>query len=181
MTEAAKQDGGSIAYEWWRELNPTDTFQSGHQRAALARMRRATTLIEVMQEPVALRLIARMPRNPHRTATLAGVLAFVREFDDRSVARAIGRKTMDDDQTVLMSESRFRRLLQVEGDALMEPMRRLVRMAKGTVNVHDLSSAILCWGDKVKKRWIFDYYGVADGMHSSHGASAATPSMQHEQ
>ena len=42
-------------------------------------------------------------------------------------------------------------------------MRRLVRMNKGRLNVHDLSAAILFWGDgyrgeQVKKQWIFDYY-----------------------
>ena len=99
MTDSAKPGGASIAYEWWRSLNPTDSLQSGRQRAALAGIRRATTPIEVMQEPEALRLIARMPRNPDRVATLAGILAFVRESDDRRVARAIGRTTMDDDQS----------------------------------------------------------------------------------
>ena len=181
MTESAKRGGASIAYEWWRSLSPKDVLQSSHQRAALARMRRAATPIEVMHEPEALRLIARMPRNPDRVAALAGVLAFVRESDDRRVARAIGRTTMDDEWSALLSEGRFRRLLQVEDDDIMEPMRRLVRMAKGKVNVRDLSSAILYWGDAVKKRWIFDYYGVADSMRSDHDASGATASTQHGQ
>ena len=181
MTDSATPSGGSIAYDWWRSLNPREVFQSGRQRAALARMRRAATPIEVMQEPEALRLIARMPRsNPDRVATLAGVLAGVRETDERRVARALGRTTLDDVQSALLSEGRFRRLLQVNHDELMEPMRRLVRMAKGTLNVRDLSSAILYWGDDVKKRWIFDYYGVADSMRSERGASAATPSTQLE-
>ena len=181
MTESAKRGGASIAYEWWRSLNPEDALQSGRRRAALARMRRATTPIDVMHEPEALRLIAGLPRHPDRVATLAGVLAFVRESDDRRVARAIGRETMDDDQSALLSEGRFRRLLQVEDDELMESMRRLVRMTRGTVNVRDLSSAILYWGDAVKKRWIFDYYGVADSMRSDHDTSAATESPRQGQ
>ena len=180
MTDSAKQDGASIAYDWWRSLNPKDAHQAGLQRAALARMRRATTPIEVMQEPEALRLIARMPRNPERVASLAGVLAFVRESDDRRVARAIGRATLDDDRSALLSEGRFRRLLQMNHDELMEPMRRLVRMAKGTLNVRDLSSAILYWGDGVKKRWIFDYYGVADRTRTEQRTSEPTSSTQSE-
>ena len=48
----------------------------------------------------------------------------------------------------------------------MEAMRRLVRLTKGKINVHDLSYAILYWGDRVKKRWIFDYYGVGAGLTS---------------
>ena len=181
MTDSAQRSGASIAYEWWRDLNPKDARQSGPQRAALARLRRAATPIDVMQEPEALRLIARLPRNPDRIAMLAGILAFVRESDDQRVARAVGRKTLDDEQSALLSEGRFRRLLQVHDSELMEPMRRLVRMTKGKLNVHDLSSAVLYWGDGVKKRWIFDYYGVADGIRSGEGASvspAPTPLEQ---
>ena len=63
-----------------------------------------------------------------------------------------------------MSEGRFRRLLQAQGNELMEPMRRLVRMTKGKVNVRDLSYAVLYWGDGVKKRWMFGYYGAGDSL-----------------
>ena len=98
MTDSAQRSGALIAYEWWRTLNPKDARQSGPQRAALARLRRAATPIDVMQEPEALRLIARLPRNPDRIAILAGILAFVRESDDRRVARAVGRLSLDDEQ-----------------------------------------------------------------------------------
>ena len=108
MTDPVRQSGASIAYEWWRVLNPPEGApRSGPRRAALARMRRAATPIEVMQEPEALRLIARLPRNPDRVAILAGILAHVRESDDRRIARAVGRTTLDDDQSALLSESRF--------------------------------------------------------------------------
>ena len=163
MTDSTKPGGASIAYEWWRRLNPADGAQAGPHRATLARMRRASTPLEVMQEPEALRLIARLPRNPDRVAILAGTLAHVRVSDERPVARTIGRKALDDERSALLSEGRFRRLLQTNDEELMEPMRRLVHMAKGTINVRDLSTAILYWGDGVKKRWIFDYYNVAGG------------------
>ena len=93
------------------------------------------------------------------------MLAFVRETDDRRVARAVGRAGLDDDRG-LLAVGRFRRLLQEPPHELMAPMRRLVRMTKGKVNVRDLSASILYWGDAVRKRWIFDYYAVgaaADG------------------
>ena len=83
-----------------------------------------------------------------------------------------------------MSEGRFRRLLQAHDSELMEAMRRLVRMAKGKLNVHDLSYAILNWGggyrgEQVKKQWIFDYYGVASSIRTEDGSpesAATTPS-----
>lgn len=164
MTEAHRWSGSAIAEAWWRDLVPHETggrANRGVRRAALANLRRADTSLEIIQEPEALRLITRLPHeNPDRVAALAGILAFVREADDRPVARAIGRASLDDDESAIMSESRFRRLMQVPGDELLGAMRRLIRLTKGRANVRDLSFAVLRWGDGVKKRWIFDYYGV---------------------
>ena len=110
-----------------------------------------------------MRLIQRLPHydNKDRVAALAGILAWVRNDDDRPVARAVGRRSLDDVEAV-MSEGRFRRLLQIDerSDGLMDAMRRLVRLADRTVNVRDLSGSVLYWGDRVRKRWIFNYYGV---------------------
>lgn len=167
MTNPRQQSGAAIAHDWWQRLTTKDGAQSGYRRAALARMRHAATPIEVMLEPEALRLVARLPSRPERSAMLAGVLAFVRESDDRRVARAVGRTGLDVDQPPpVLSEGRFRRLLQTQPDELMAAMRRLVRMTKGRANVRDLSFAILYWGEKVKQRWLFDYYAVADSFRS---------------
>ena len=179
MTDSTpSRNAASIAYDWWRGLNPGDAQQSGHQRGALAQLRRASTPIEVIQEPEALRLIARLPWNPERVAILAGVLAFVRETDDRRVAQTVGRAALDDDKSALLSESRFRRLLQEPADELLEPMRRLVRMTKGTLNVHDLSRSVLYWGDGVKKRWIFDYYAVGLAADDRAAGPSAPPGIE---
>ena len=159
MTDLTHRTGGSIAYEWWRDLHPDDGRRAGSHRATLARLRRAATPIEVMQEPAALRLIERLPWRPDRAAIVAGVLAYVRETEERTVARAIGRESLDADKPALVSEGRFRRLLQAREAELMDAMRRLARMSQGKLNVRDLANAILYWGDTVKKRWIFDYYG----------------------
>lgn len=161
--DSKKPRAETVAFQWWSELVTGSGPGSGSHRGALARMRRAATPLEVMQEPTALRLIARLPRNPERVAILAGILAFVGATDSLPVARAVGRTSLDDDQSALLSESRFRRLMQVQDTELLEPMRRLVRMTKGRINVYDLSQSILYWGDRVKKQWIFKYYGVADG------------------
>ena len=174
MTDPIRHAAAAVAHDWWQRLTTMDGVQVGRRRAALARMRRAATPIEVMQEPEALRLVARLlPRSPERVAMIAGVLAFVRESDDRSVARAVGRATLDDDQSAQLSEGRFRRMLQAEPDELMETMRRLVRMTRGKANVRDLSSAILYWGHNVKKRWIFDYYAVAGSAPSDDSVSVS--------
>ena len=172
MTENSTQHAAAIALDWWQRLASKEGVQLGQRRAALARLRRAATPLEVMQEPEALRLIVRLPRNPDRVAVLAGVLAFVREDDNERIAYAVGpRSLQDEDRTkAIMSEGRLRRLLQTQGDELMEPMRRVVRMTKGKANVSDLSHTILYWSEGMKKRWMFEYYGAGDSLSSEERA-----------
>lgn len=178
MTETTQQSGADIAFDWWRRLNPLGGVQPGSHKAALARLRRASTPIEVLLEPEALRLVARLPFSSKKAAVLAGVLALVRETDDKSIASAIGRRSLDDEQSAVMSEGRFRRLLQSRDEELLEAMRRLVRLLKGRANVIDLSKAILYWGDSTKQRWIFDYYNVATGGPSRTDAAPPPASTQ---
>jgi len=193
MSEFSLSRSATIAFEWWHTLTAE---RRGPQRAAMARLRRATTTLEVIQEPEAMRLIQRLPgENPDRVAVLAGVLALVRATDTQpvvrqsvarqSVARAIGRKELDDETSALMSEMRFRRLLQAGDAELMESMRRLVQLAGREVNeahVHGLSAAILGWGDAIKKKWIFQYYNVNEvGDLRGDRADAASSSSKHDQ
>ena len=165
MTDAT-QNAAAIAHDWWQRLTRKEGAQLGQRRAALARLRRASTPLEVIQEPEALRLIVRLSRNPDRVAALVGILAFVREDDAEPIACALGPRSLRDEDraNAVLSESRFRRLLQMQGNELMEPMRRIVRMTKGRANVHDLSYAVLYWGESVKKHWMFEYYGAGDSL-----------------
>ena len=161
-----------IASDWWHSLVSSDR---GHDRASLARLRRAEQPLDALFEPAALRLVARLPRmRAERVAVLAAVLAHVTEPAELSLPRSVGRSTLEDDHSAAVSESRFRRLLQSDGDELLHPMRRLVRMAKGKANVADLARAILYWGDRVKRDWIFAYYGVATGGRTDEAARTAT-------
>ena len=176
MTESTQSSVQATALNWWLTLNPADGRQSGRQRAALATLRRAKTSLEVIQVPEALRLVTRLPRDPDRTAMLAGILANVRETDERSIARVIGRKSIDDRESAAVSEPRFRRLMQTSSRDLMDPMRRLVRMLGGKANIGDLAFSMLNWGDGVRRRWIFDYYGVS-GAHRSMPRSRGSSSF----
>ena len=176
MSDPKRRDSVAIAEKWWRALILEEHGRRatrGSRRAAMSRLRRAATPLEVMYEPEALRLIASLPNeNPDRVAILAGILAFVDTPDDQHVAKAIGRDSLDEDTSALMSEARFRRLLQADGENLLDAMRRLVRLTKRKANVRDLSFAILRWDDdSVKKRWIFDYYGVYESVRSQDAGS----------
>ena len=152
-----------IAVQWWE--------QTHEQQGAFARIRRAKSLLEIVQEPAALDLVRRLPHeNRDRLAVLAGVLAWVRETNTASVARnyadvrrASQSQQSDDKKGKKPLDIRFRRLVRLqanEPEALLRRMRRLMRYLKGTANVHDLAYSILRWGDWVKKRWIFDFHNV---------------------
>ena len=180
MTAPKRWNGAAVAEKWWHDLTSETATRRGQRRAARARLRRARTPLEMIQEPEALRLIASLPGENHdRVAILAGILAFVDKSDDTPVPRAIGRAKLDD-EAALMSEGRFRRLLQTDGDDLMDAMRRLVHLTKRKANVYDLSFSVLRWGDIVKKSWVFEYYNVAIAEdarpRTAPGAPPATPS-----
>ncbi|MCY4504175.1 MAG: type I-E CRISPR-associated protein Cse2/CasB [Alphaproteobacteria bacterium] len=176
MTDSKLRNDAAVAAAWWRELTANDSHgrrTRGARRAALARLRRAATPVEVILEPEALRLLAALSGKGHayreRAAILAGVLAAVREEDSQPVMRALGRFALDDAESARMSEARFRRLLQAEEDTQMDAMRRLVRLAGGKVDVYDLSDAILHWGERIKRRWIFRYYNVEESLRLASG------------
>jgi len=101
---------------------------------------------------------------------LAVLLAHVREDDPHPLMRAAGWKSFPGsskeseasaEQRPLLSELRFRRLLQTTRDERLEAFKRLVRQLKGKVNVVDLANSYLFWGDKVRERWAFDYYAAS--------------------
>lgn len=179
MSDSNRPDPAAAAKCWWRKWILDVPEERARRRSARARLRRAKTSLQVIQEPEALELVAafEQPRERDRAAVLAGILAFVEEDDRAPVARAIGRAALDtDDPPPLMSEPRFRRLLQTEPHELLDPMRRLLRLAGGKANVRDLSYAVLRWGDPVKKRWIYLYHGVSDypGGQGAAPANSAT-------
>lgn len=171
---------GAVAEAWWQDLTQADggtKLAQGWRRAVLARLRRAGVPLDVMMEPHALRLIQRLPRfSEGRVAIVAGVLASVRKDVDRPIVRIVGRSSLDDEASAVLSENRFRRLLQTPTDDLLEPMRRLVRLAKEEANVRHLAESILYWGDVRKRQWIFDYYAASSAARSSETDAAAAHS-----
>lgn len=168
----------NMPFNWWRRLNPIDGASTGTYRSALAQMRRANSVNELLLVPEALSLAAQFRPRYERAAILAGVLAFVRETDNKLIARAIGRSNPND-ESAPMSEIRFRRLLQSSDQDLLDSMRRLVRLMNGRVNVHDLSRTVLFWGDKIKQNWMFNYYGYGAALPSN-SESAKTTEMSNQ-
>lgn len=179
MTDSLRKKSATVERWFDRTLSESgDAARRGVRRAARARLRRAGTTLEIIQEPEALRLVAMLSYghgHADRVAVLAGVLAFIEEKDERKIARAVGPSSLDGDDAIVPA-IRFRRLLQTPGDELLDPMRRIVRMNKGKANVRDMSDSVLYWGERVRKRWIFDYYGVSAGAAGRENAQGAPAS-----
>jgi CRISPR system Cascade subunit CasB len=177
-----------IAAEWWQELSFERSAgglrrAGGAKRAALAKLRRAEGPIDALALPEAIDLYRRLrgadPKvDPDRVAAVAVTLANLRpELEnlrsDRRVPQVFARKSIDEPKSAALSETRFRRLLQADGTELLDAFRRLIRLLAGRAEPRSLADAILHWGDEMRRRWIFEYYGVAIATPHPGDASAA--------
>lgn len=70
-------------------------------------------------------------------------------------------------ERALVSELRFRRLLQHEREQLYPAMIRVIRMLNGQANLFGLAESVFYWGEAVKKRWAYAYYAKAPARKSA--------------
>lgn len=163
-------EAADAAVKWWRGLQPDhqrgNPQERGGDRAALARLRRAGTLAEVMAEEAAVDLWRRLGggdvQRLKRIAVIAHVLAHVREHDEQRAIRRVGRQSYGDADSAKLKPLRFRRLLAArEDDELMREMRRLVQLADRRLDVGHLAASLLFWSDTTRARWTFDYFAAA--------------------
>jgi CRISPR system Cascade subunit CasB len=175
MSEILEQRGGgfdnaaTLAIAWWRALQPDEgrarpQDRSG-DRAALARLRRAGSLAEAMAEEATIDLWRRLAAGEHRRlariATIAHVLAHVREHVDQTAMRRVGRQRFGDEESAKLKPLRFRRVLAARDDEeLMREMRRLVLLADRRLDVGNLAASLLFWRDNRRARWVFDYFAA---------------------
>jgi CRISPR system Cascade subunit CasB len=173
---------------WWKLLQPDDAGKRRGDRAALARLRRAASLVDLLDEPSLFDLYRRMgfrseqaERHLGWVAAVAMVLAHVREDERRqSPARTVGRKEWSDESfdTARMKPLRFQRLLAAEKpEYVAREMRRLVAMAERRINVGALGDAILAWAssesrERIRVRWAFDYHAAGEVLPAATDATA---------
>lgn len=150
---------------WWRHLQPDPERKRPGDRAALARLRRCTTLIEAAVEPAALDLARRVGVRDgsdtlrlERALLTAIVLAHVRAEDNgRPMARQLGPAAPG--EAARMSPLRLARLLAADTfEERLIAFRRAVALAKGSVNVRDLAQALLDWSEPRRIQWAFAYH-----------------------
>lgn len=174
---------GRIAAAWWRALQPS--LSNGERnprgdRAALARLRRAD-LPGAMQDPATFVLFrtlgAARPDDLPSVALCAATLAAVR-IDDRELhpARQLGAPPGARDDRAIMSQLRFRRLIEaVALEDRLTQFRRAIALARGRSNVPELAAACLDWSERRRQRWIFEYYAAGIAAPASESALEDTP------
>lgn len=152
ITFDANKPLGEALQKWWQDL------QDRH--GDRAELRRAKTVSDVILLPAFQRACVRF--KPYfqyeenwesRLAAVLGLLAHVRQLqlNDSLALQMAGNPP-------IVSELRFRRLIQRDRSDLYVSMIRVLRMLGHQANLHDLAHSIYFWGDGVKRRWAFDYF-----------------------
>jgi CRISPR system Cascade subunit CasB len=136
---------------WWSGLSD--------RRGERAELRRAKSVAEVIMTPsfqkLCTKLVEQLPSdfNKESVAAIVGLLSHVEERTDKKLA-----SQMAEGNPPVVSELRFRRLLQRDRDELYVAMIRIIRMLKKQANPYDLINSVYYWGDKRKKRWAYTYF-----------------------
>lgn len=157
------------AREWWR----ITIYDTEGNRAARAQLRRCTTVVDALCIPAAIGLARRLGRIPgiaapqwkqnafERVLALAIVLSHVRHDNGIGLLRALGWGRFPDEGKAvdaaqarpILSELRFKRLLQCESDDdLIRTFTRLVSLAGNEADVAELARVFLHWDDDRTKR-----------------------------
>lgn len=187
MKEQRYSSEARAVMAWWQALTPRE--EQGRairgDRAALARLRRADSLLEAASEPATIELYDKL-RSEHsfgrdkewmakrdlpRAALIAAILAHVRKDDrDQMIASAIGVRRSGEDTPALITPLRFKRLITARSaDELLVAFRRLVAILDRTVNVADLARLLLAFTDPDPEKadiartiFAFHYHGAGN-------------------
>ena len=152
-----KKNPGSAARHWWAtSLSPA----TGPGRAARAELRRCETVADALAVEATHALHAALggslKHQADRLALIAISLANIREDDPLSAAARFGHG-----ERPALSPLRFQTLFRTEDPTdLMRTLRRALAQINYRANVAYLARDLLYWGDNVRTRWCFDYYGA---------------------
>jgi len=162
-----ESDLGQTLAQFWLGLKDNS--------AARAELRRCDSVAEVTMTPAYQRFYQAKLRPllksetgwEDRMAAIVGLLAHLKPDAELTVLGGKSRypellaEQMADLVSAdrpLVSELRFRRLLQHERDELYPAMIRIIRMMKGGANLYGLAHSLFFWGDGIKKRWAYAYF-----------------------
>jgi len=133
--------------KWWQGLE--------QNKGIRAELRRCATPNAVILHPAFQALCTRVkpqPQELRQLASVVGLLAQVQHTTTQTLARQMAGNPP------VVSELRFRRLLQRERDDLYHAMIPILHVLDHRANLPDLIESVFYWGDPVRKRWAFDYF-----------------------
>lgn len=143
---------GEVLQQWWTDLQA----RNGDR----AELRRAETVADVILLPAFQRACVRFKpffnedeQWEVRLATVLGLIAHIRTPNPE---QALALQMAGNPPVV--SELRFRRLIQRDRADLYVSMIRVLRMLGNKANLHDLANSVYYWGDNVKRDWAFAYF-----------------------
>lgn len=148
--------------DWWEGLE--------QEKGTRAELRRAERPEEIMLHPAYSRLhgqLAELLKGnwqwEYRLARVIGLLVHVRKNDtSRPLAKQMGGNPP------IVSELRFRRLLQCKHGDLYPRLRRTLAMLDGRkANLPDLIDAAFHWNDHTRKTWALAYFAVTPEQKSA--------------
>ena len=143
------------------ETDPVITWHAGLDPGDAAQLRRCEAPIDALVQPSCLALMRRVQwgGGQDRLASLAMILAHVKQNTNRPIMRACGRERWGDEGS-LLSSNRFNRIITTdEFEGLTQQLVRLVHLLDGVVRVDELAEAVRYWpSDQVRRRWAADFY-----------------------
>ena len=152
----ADQPSGELLKNCWIDIHK--------QRGARAQLCRAKSVDDIILLPVFQRTCLRFrpffQQEDHweyRLAAVIGLLAHVRTTTSERLARQMAGNPP------VVSELRFRRLLQKDRRELFVALIRILRMLNHRANLHDLANSVYYWGNRTKRDWAFTYFPNTPG------------------
>jgi CRISPR system Cascade subunit CasB len=143
---------------WWGAMQP----DKEDDRAALAQLRRAGTILQLCMLPATLDLCRELngaKSDLGKIALIAGVLAHVRKTANGKLAGQLGSPA----DRPKMSPLRFQRLIEAATpDEQLTALRRAIIQNGREANVYDLAESLLHWGDARRQSWLYDYYQTSN-------------------
>lgn len=162
------------AWKWWNSLQANEQTKQRGDRATLAKLRRASSIMEAAAEPATADLFKRLgferkcaSRDLPRAALIAAILAHIRPNENKeALAHAIGTTRGGADTTELVSPLRLKRLVAArEPDDLLIAFRRVIAILGRTANIKDVAKQLLLWtddrhADRARTLFMFDYHSA---------------------
>lgn len=192
-----RKNWGGECRAWWQSLQrarPNGKPNPKPDPGALARLRRASSVMEAAQEMQTIALYRSLhgtdfyDRQLEATAVVAAVLAHIRQDSDPDKAHWLNpaAERLGYGDPPPMSPLRMRRLTSArDAKETLRGFREAVALLKGRAPAADIAASIFDWldelyADRRKTRWLYAYHGagMADPTVSTRAQSSTRATVE---